>query len=76
MLFDPWLTALVGHPAGTCPGVGGTIELFVDGSVSLSSADEGSDPSTPLYAVLAGAAAATVAVIATGGWYARRRFLR
>jgi hypothetical protein len=55
--------------------VGGTTELFIDGSVSPASSATGSGSSAPLYAALAGVAAA-VAMMGAGGWYARRRWLR
>lgn len=53
--------------------VGGTTELFVDGSDSSLRAAEGSGSSAPPYAALAGAAAAAALALTAGGWYARRR---
>ena len=75
--FDPWLTA----PASVCaptptptppPGVGGTIELH-NGATAPSA--QRSDSAALPYAALALAGAAAIAV-ASGAWYARRRWIR
>ena len=53
--------------------VGGTVELRTDDSAP--SAHQSYRP-VPPYGALAGAAAAGAVLIALGGWYARRRWLR
>jgi len=63
----------VGGPSG---GVGGIVELPVDGSRAPASATAGSGASPPPYAIIAGAAAAAALVVTGGGWYVRRRFSR
>jgi hypothetical protein len=57
-------------------GVGGMVELFVDGSGSPPSAAQGSGSSAPLYGAIAGAAAAAAVALAASGWYASRRWVR
>jgi hypothetical protein len=57
------------------PPVGG-IAAPADGSGVVARPADGTGSSTLLYAALAGAAAASVAMIATGGWFARRRWIR
>jgi hypothetical protein len=72
--------------------VGGTTEVLVEGSdaphgaaentgssaplyAAIASAADGSGASFP-YAILAGSVAAMLTLIAAGGWYTRRRWLR
>ena len=54
--------------------VGGMVEHYVDGNApaAASASSSGSDYALPLAATLAGA----VVVLAAGGWYAKRRWVR
>ena len=63
------------HLSHTPSPVGGTTELLVGGADSPASAADPSGAQSFPYVALAGAAAAAVA-LAASGWYARRRFLR
>jgi len=76
--FDPWLTtefcAAAPTPTPTPPpGVGGTIELH---NGATAPAAQQSDSAAPLYAALGLAAAAAAIAVASGAWYARRRWIR
>ncbi len=55
-------------------GVGGITEVLVGGTDSPASAVDDSGSSAGLYAAIAGAAAAAVALVTAGGWYVRRRW--
>ena len=55
------------------PGVGGIVEVQVDGSDSPASPADGPDAAGLPYAAIAGAAAAALGALGAGGWYARRR---
>jgi len=57
------------------PPVGGIAELPVGGADSPTRPADGSASSAP-YPALAGGAAAALAAITAGAWYARRRWLR
>ncbi|MCJ7510413.1 MAG: glycoside hydrolase [Dehalococcoidia bacterium] len=64
-------------PTPTPPaGVGGIVELQVDGSDSLASPADGPDAAGLPYAAIAAGAAAALVALGAGGWYARRRFSR
>jgi cysteine-rich repeat protein len=57
------------------PGVGGIVEMQVDGSDSPASFADSSGTGGLPYAALAGAAAAGALAVVAGTWYARRRWL-
>jgi len=59
------------------PAVGGIVELQASGSGSaVDSAGSSGGPSAPNHIALAGLAAAALAALTAGGWYARRRWGR
>jgi hypothetical protein len=60
------------------PSVGGTIEISAGGSdtsAGSAAADSSADSSAWYYAALAGGAAMVILAVASGAWYARRRWL-
>jgi hypothetical protein len=59
----------------TAGGVGGIVQMQVNGSDSPASLAEGSGSSSPPYGALAGAAAAGALAVVAGAWYARRRWV-
>jgi hypothetical protein len=61
----------------TASAVGGAVDIQADSPASLAgSGAEGSSSSAPLYAAIAGAAAAGAIAISVGAFYTRRRWLK
>jgi len=68
----------VGDACEAPPAVGGIVEMQVRGSGSVAdyAADSSGDSASSNYVVLARLAAAALATLTAGGWYARTRWLR
>jgi len=67
---------VVAEPLAGPPAVGGIIEMQVDGPGSPASLASGSGSSSPPYAALITLAAAALAALTAGVWYARRWWVR
>lgn len=67
--FDDWAPAAVGS-------VGGILDAPLADADAVAQAADGSGSSFPYAAIAGGAVAAALGLVAGGGWYVRRRWLR